>query len=87
MPKTYKTMKQIEKKLELIPEKLYSVLEASNYLGIHRCTIYSYIGNTKKPLPYIQVPNKVKILFLGKDLIAYKAAGLPRRGRKKNTES
>lgn len=68
--------------VEIKPDQTYSVSEAARYLGIHRCTIYVYVLLPNRPLPFIQVPGKVKIRFLGSDLIAFKAAGLPKRGRK-----
>lgn len=69
--------------LEIESERKYSVKEACLFLGIHRCTIYGYINNPERPLPFIRLhTDKRGILFLGSDLIAYKAAGLPKRGRK-----
>ncbi|MDE5171769.1 MULTISPECIES: DNA-binding protein [Bacteroides] len=50
---------------------------------MHRCTIYDYINNPERPLPFIRIyTDKRGILFQGSDLIAYKEAGLPRRERK-----
>lgn len=73
----------IRKKLkEIIPEHTYSVSEAAHYLGIHRCTIYAYIKHPKKPLRFIGLPDSTHRLFKGTDLISYKNAGLPKRGRK-----
>ncbi len=71
---------------EIIPEQTYSVSEAARYLGVHRCTIYAYIGHPEKPLPFTQLPDKSKLLFQGIDLIAYKASGLPKRGRKRKND-
>ena len=65
----------------IIPERAYSVSEAARYLGVHRCTIYAYISHPQKPLPFTRQPNKTKLLFHGSDLIAYKTAGLPKKGR------
>ena len=59
--------------VEIKPDQTYSVSEAARYLGIHRCTIYVYVLLPNHPLPFIQVPGKVKIRFLGSDLIAFKA--------------
>ena len=67
----------------IIPERAYSVSEAARYLGVHRCTIYAYISHPQKPLPFTRQPNKTKLLFHGSDLIAYKTAGLPKKGRKR----
>ena len=65
----------------ILPEKRYSVKEACIFLGIHRCTIYDYIRHEERPLPFIRIhTDKRGILFQGSDLIAYKEAGLPRRG-------
>lgn len=69
---------------EIVPERIYSVNEAARYFNVHRCTIYAYINHPTKPLPFVSLPNKKKIAFQGIDLIAYKAAGLPKRGRKRN---
>ena len=72
--------------MKVVPEKTYSVKEAARYLGVHRCTIYSYIRHLEKPLAFLKIPDKVKRVFRGTDLIAYKESGLPKRGRKrKNT--
>ena len=69
--------------IAIVSDRKYSVKEACLFLGIHRCTIYDYIHHTERPLPFIRIhTDKRGILFRGSDLIAYKEAGLPRRGRK-----
>ena len=83
---------------EIEPEQTYSISRAARYLGVHRCTIYAYINHPVCPLPFIKVTEytvslfplpfiKVtetgKLMFNGSDLIAYKASGLPKRGRKR----
>ena len=69
--------------IAIVSDRKYSVKEACLFLGIHRCTIYDYINNPERPLPFIRIyTDKRGILFRGSDLIAYKEAGLPRRGRK-----
>lgn len=68
---------------EIKSECKYSVKEAARYLGVHRCTIYAYISHPIKPLPFVKKPNDNHILFLGADLIDYKSAGLPKKGRKR----
>lgn len=70
--------------VEIIPDKTYTVSEAARILGVHRCTIYAYVSHPEKPLPFIRHQDKVRLLFQGMDLIAYKAAGLPKKGRKRN---
>lgn len=69
----------------IIPERLYSVSEAARYLGIHRCTIYTYINHAEKPLPFVRKQGNMRISFQGSDLITYKAAGLPKKGRKRKS--
>ena len=69
--------------IAIVSDRKSRVKEACLYLGVHRCTIYDYINNPERPLPFIRVyTDKRGILFRGSDLIAYKEAGLPRRGRK-----
>ena len=76
---------------EIRPEQSYSVSEAARFLGIHRCTIYDYIRctiydyitHTERPLPFFRMQGNLKIQFRGNDLIAYKTAGLPKKGRKR----
>ena len=68
---------------EIRPEMSYSVSEAARYLGIHRCTIYDYITHTERPLPFFRMQDNLRIQFRGDDLIAYKTAGLPKKGRKR----
>ena len=69
--------------IAVAPDCKYSVKEACLFLGIHRCTIDDYIHHPERPLPFIRIhTDKRGILFRGSDLIAYKEAGLPRRGRK-----
>lgn len=68
---------------EISPEWSYSVSEAARFLGIHRCTIYDYIAHTERPLPFFRMQDNLRIQFRGDDLIAYKAAGLPKKGRKR----
>ena len=68
---------------EMEPERTYSISEAARYLGVHRCTLYAYINRPEYPLPFVKVPETGKLMFYGRDLIAYKAAGMPKRGRKR----
>lgn len=72
---------------EIIPEQTYSVSEAARYFGVHRCTVYAYINHPTKSLPFVRSPDKVKTSFRGADLIAYKAAGLPKKGRKRQGDT
>ena len=72
---------------EIIPEHTYSVSEAARYFNVHRCTVYAYINHPTKPLPSVRLPDKVKTAFRGTDLIAYKAAGLPKKGRKRQRDT
>ena len=69
--------------ITVAPDRNYTIKEACLYLGVHRCTIYDYIlfffNDTATTEIYT---DKRGILFRGNDLIAYKEAGLPRRGRK-----
>lgn len=74
------TCKQLS---EIKPEQSYSVSEAARFLGIHRCTIYDYITHTERPLPFFRMQDNLRIQFRGDDLIAYKTAGLPKKGRKR----
>lgn len=69
--------------LIILPDATYSVSEAARYLGIHRCTIYAYVLHFERPLPFIRHLLNDRMVFLGADLIAYKLAGLPKKGRKR----
>ena len=71
--------------LIIIPDATYSVSEAARYLGIHRCTIYTYVLHIERPLPFIRHLLNDRMVFLGADLIAYKLAGLPKKGRKRKS--
>lgn len=71
---------------DILPERTYSVREATRYLGIHRCTIYAYIANPEKPLPFTRHPDNMRMVFLGADLIAFKSAGFPKKGRPRKKE-
>lgn len=68
---------------EMEPERTYSISEAARYLGVHRCTLYAYINRPEYLLPFVKVPETGKLMFYGRDLIAYKTAGMPKRGRKR----
>ena len=68
---------------EMEPERTYSLSEAARSLGVHRCTLYAYINHLEHPLPLVKVPDTGKLMFYGRDLIAYKTTGLPKRGRKR----
>ena len=68
---------------EIKPEQSYSVSDAARFLGIHRCTIYDYITHTERPLPFFRMQDNLRIQFRGDDLIAYKTAGPPKKGRKR----
>lgn len=65
------------------PEESYTVSEAARYLGIHRCTIYAYISHGERPLPFVRLAGNMRLAFYGRDLIAYKENGLPKKGRKR----
>ena len=67
--------------LEIVPGRTYTVSEAARYLGVHRCTIYAYINHPEQPLPFGKSPDNARLSFHGEDLIAYKKAGLPKKGR------
>ena len=69
--------------MKVVPEKTYSVKEAARYLGVHRCTIYAYIRHSERPLPFVRQLGNMRIVFQGSDLAMYKAAGLPKKGRKR----
>lgn len=73
--------------VEIMPEQYYSAAYAARYLGVHRCTIYDYIKNPERPLRYFRSPDERRLLFRGTDLIAYKEAGLPKKGRKNKAEN
>lgn len=67
---------------EILPEQHYPVKRAAHYLGIARSTLYDYIRHPEKPLRFTRIPESGKIQFKGSDLVAYKAAGFPKKGRK-----
>jgi len=68
---------------DIIPEETYSVREAARCLGVHRCTMYAYIANAQRRLPFFSPHGSDRKLFRGTDLLAFKAGGLPKRGRKR----
>lgn len=70
---------------KIIPEHTYSVREAAHYLGIHRCTIYAYISHPERPLPFSRATDNLRLRFLGEDLILFKKAGFPKKGRKRKS--
>ncbi|MDO5421363.1 MAG: helix-turn-helix domain-containing protein [Bacteroides sp.] len=69
--------------MEIVPERLYSVSEAARLLGVHRCTIYTYISLPERPLPFVRQTQSDRLSFQGAELIAFKSAGLPKKGRKR----
>lgn len=69
----------------LNPNKTYTVSQAARYLGVHRCTIYAYLSLAERPLSVINSPSSNRKLFRGADLITFKSAGLPKRGRKRRS--
>ena len=70
----------------IIPDRLYTVNEAARFLCVHRCTIYASINHQEKPLPFVRQQGNMRILFQGCDLTAYKASGLPKKGRKRKSD-
>ncbi len=68
---------------KVVPDGKYSMREAARFLGVHRCTLYAYVKHQEKPLPFTRHNNRM--VFQGADLIAYKANGLPKKGRKNKT--
>lgn len=69
--------------IAVIPGQTYSVSQAARYLGVHRCTIYTYIKHPENPLPFTEHPGNGRLLFYGNDLMAYKAVGPHKKGRKR----
>ncbi len=69
--------------MEIVPERLYSVSAAARLLGVHRCTIYAYISLPERPLPFIRLPQSDRLSLQGAELITFKSAGLPKKGRKR----
>lgn len=63
----------------------YSARQAAKYFGVHRCTLYSYVSHPERPLSFVKSKDNGRIFFLGKDLIDYKKAGLPKKGRRRMT--
>ncbi len=47
-------MKTKQNEPDIRPELLYSVKQAARYFGVHRCTIYDYLSNPVKPLPFLK---------------------------------
>lgn len=76
-------MKSKQYESDLRPEQLYSIGQAARYFGVHRCTIYNYLSNPAKPLPFLKSERNGRLIFLGKTLIEYKQSGLPKKGRKR----
>lgn len=76
-------MKSKQYESDLRPEQLYSIGQAARYFGVHRCTIYNYLSNQAKPLPFLKSERNGRLIFLGQTLIEYKQSGLPKRGRKR----
>lgn len=66
-------------------EAWYSVEQASFYLGVHKMTIYRYFRRTTRALDYSLSDNGFHLLIQGKTLMEYKAAGLPKVGRRRKT--
>lgn len=71
--------------VEIVSEQLYTVAYAYRYLGVHRCTIYDYIKYPERPLRFFLSPDERRLLFKRADLISYKEADLPKKGRKRKT--
>lgn len=78
-------MKSKQNDPDIKPELLYSVKQAARYFGVHRCTIYVYLSNPVKPLPFLKSERNGRIIFLGQTLIEYKQSGLPKKGRRRMT--
>ncbi len=78
-------MKTTQNEPDIRPELLYSVKQAARYFGVHRCTIYDYLSNPVKPLPFLKSERNGRIIFLGQTLIDYKQSGLPKKGRRRMT--
>lgn len=66
-------------------ETWYSVDQAAFYLGVHRMTIYKYFRRTTRALAFSMSDNGFHHLIQGKTLMEYKAAGLPKVGRRRKT--
>lgn len=83
-----KTFRKVERKknMTIVPEYLYSVKEAMDFLGVHRVTIYRYMNDTDNPLEAIRFNHDRMILFRGSVLLAYKASSLPKRGRRRKQQ-
>lgn len=71
---------------EILPDLNYPVKRAAHYLGIARSTLYDYIRHPDKPLRFTRLSENGKMQFKGSDLVAYKAAGFPKKGRRSKND-
>lgn len=78
-------MKTTRNEPDIRPEQLYTAGQAARYFGVHRCTVYDYVNHPDNPLPYLLTGHSSRFMFLGLTLIEYKQAGLPKKGRKRQT--
>lgn len=65
------------------PEEYYTVAKASAYLGKSRMSIYRYLAAQSSTISSQKIPGQFRQLIKGADLIAFKAEGLPKLGRRR----
>lgn len=65
------------------PEREYSISDAARLLGVCRWTVYSYLRKFPHRLKANHSEDKNRQFLKGKQLIAFKAQGFPKRGRKR----
>lgn len=55
----------------IMPEKRYTIIQVARLLGVHRCTIYSYMKRWEKLLLPERSENGAHTVILGKNIILF----------------
>jgi len=66
----------------IAPEKWYTVIQAARLLGVHRCTLYSYIKYWAIILLPERSDNGAHFLIKGENIIKFKEKYRAKKGRK-----
>lgn len=67
----------------ILPDEYYSVAKAARLLGKSRMSLYRYLSSKSCPIESRKMPCSFRKLIKGSDLIAFKAEGLPKLGRRR----
>lgn len=83
-PRHRKYQRMPPEEMIIDPEEYYTIAQASSFLGKSRMSIYRYLTSRSSSICSQRIPGHFRQVIKGADLIAFKAEGLPKLGRRRH---